>query len=197
MQTTNQWAAKAEITELIQRWAYSRDNGKWQELGETFVEDGTIAVTWFTGKHADFVRASQARHGKSFNRHIMLGTLAHIGEQRAWAESHVMMIGHAEMHQVAVRWTCYFRFIDLLAHDGGRWRVRQRNAVYDMDCLEPDTEGATIPFKADELARFPRGYRYLGYRLSQQGLNVPLDLPTAGSEAEERLREQAEDWVAE
>lgn len=195
METANQWITKAEIAELIQRWAYGRDNAQWQALSDTFTDDGTIAVTWFTGSHADFVRASQARHGRSFNRHIMVATQAEVHEQRGWAESHVMMIGHGRMDDVAIRWTCHFRFIDLLVHDAAKWRLRQRHAVYDMDSLAPDVEGTSIPFKPDELSRFPRGYRYLGYRLSQQGLAVPLDLPTAGSDAEQRLRTQAQAWL--
>jgi len=186
----------SEISQLMQRWAYSRDNGRWDDLAATFSPEGEIAVTWFRGAHSDFVQASKARHGRSFNRHVMLGTVCEVRGKRAWAETGVMMIGHGALDGVPVRWTCHFRFIDLLEHDGTRLAVHRRTAVYDMDTLDSDSEAASIPFDEEDLRRFPRGYRFLGYRLVKLGLEVPADLPTAGSVREKQLRSEAEAWIA-
>jgi hypothetical protein len=192
----DEWMAKAAIAELIRRWAFSRDNGRWIELSLTFAADGHIAVTWFNGSHADFVEASRKRHGSSFNRHVMLGSLTHVRGNRAWSESQVMMVGHGRMDGTPVRWNSHFRFIDLLGHDGRSWAIHRRTAVYDTDTMDVDEPGYHLDYDAAQLARFPRAYRHLGYRLSRGGLTVPLDLPTGGSAIEERLRSDALDWIA-
>lgn len=196
MSREHAWQDKAAIAELMQRWAFSRDNGRWDALSETFTDDGQIAVTWFDGGHSDFVEASRRRHGSSFNRHVMLGTLCEVEGDRAWAESQVMMVGHGVMDGTPVRWTSHFRFVDSLVKAGGNWAIRRRVAVYDTDALEADAPDARIAYDAAQLARFPRAYRYLGYRLSRNGLVVPPDLPTGGSAIEERVRAAAADWIA-
>jgi hypothetical protein len=55
-------ADTAEISQLIQRWGMSRDQGRWDELSDTFTADGTIFVTWFSGSFKDFVTASRRMH---------------------------------------------------------------------------------------------------------------------------------------
>ncbi|KAF1066267.1 nuclear transport factor 2 family protein [Variovorax sp.] len=186
---------QAAIAELIQRWAFCRDNARWAALTDCFTPAGDIAVSWFRGRHVDFVEASRRLQGRSFNRHRMLGTLCEVEGERAWAESAVMMIGFGSLDGTPVRWECHFRFIDLLAQEEGAWRLARRTAVYDMDSLVADAEGATLALDAKRLSRLPRPYRYLGYRLLQAGHEVPLDLPTADSEAERELREQARAWL--
>ena len=192
MQDTN--TSKAEISALIQRWAFCRDTGRWEELAATFAPHGVIQVSWFNGRHADFVEASRARHGRSFNQHQMLTTLAEVQGSRAWAESMVQMIGYGRMDGVEVRWQCHFRMIDLLARDADRWTIHSRTAVYDLDHLTADSS-TDLVLDQEVLRAIPRAYRYLGYRLRLAGLAVPDDLPTAHSEAEASLRQSAREWL--
>lgn len=192
---SEEFQSKALIAELVRRWAFSRDNAKWIELASTFTEDGSISVSWFSGKHRDFVDTSRARHGRSFNQHLMLGTLAEVRGDRAWAESSVQMIGYGLMHGIPVRWQCHFRMIDLCTRRGLQWLIERRTAVYDMDHLAADS-AADLVLDEDLLNRTPRAYRYLAYRLRAAGLSVPDDLPTAGSAAETTLRDAARKWIA-
>jgi hypothetical protein len=192
--TTDDFQSKAQISELVHRWAFCRDNARWNELASTFAEDGVIAVSWFNGQHSDFVEASRARHGRSFNQHLMLGTLSEVRGDRAWAESTVQMIGHGSMQATPVRWQCHFRMIDLCIRHKARWLICRRTAVYDMDHLVSDSAAALV-LDEELLNRLPRAYRYLGYRLRVSGLDVLDDVPTAGSAAEASLRDSGQQWL--
>lgn len=189
------YSQKAEISELVARWAASRDQGRWDDLAGTFTAQGEIRVSWFSGQHAEFVHASRKRHGANFNRHVMLGTLAEVQGKRAWAESAVMMLGAGTFAGVPVHWTSHFRFIDRLVRNDAGWRLQHRTAVYDVDAITPDISGTTIPFDMALLERFPRHYRFLACRLAAAGLDIPSDLPTFGSEAEAEVRVAARDWI--
>ena len=46
---------KYACAELIQAWGFYRDQGKWPQLLATFVPDGQIAVSWFSGSFREFV----------------------------------------------------------------------------------------------------------------------------------------------
>jgi SnoaL-like domain len=46
---------KSACAELIQAWAIYRDQGKWPQLLATFVPEGEIAVSWFSGSFREFV----------------------------------------------------------------------------------------------------------------------------------------------
>src|SRR5438034_9089729 len=46
---------KYACAELIQGWGLYRDQGKWPQLLATFVPEGEIAVSWFSGSFREFV----------------------------------------------------------------------------------------------------------------------------------------------
>ncbi|MBV8288724.1 MAG: hypothetical protein JOZ35_17570, partial [Hyphomicrobiales bacterium] len=46
---------KYACAELIQAWGLYRDQGKWPQLLATFVPEGQIAVSWFSGSFREFV----------------------------------------------------------------------------------------------------------------------------------------------
>lgn len=46
---------KCACAELIQAWGLYRDQGKWPQLLATFVPEGEIAVSWFSGSFREFV----------------------------------------------------------------------------------------------------------------------------------------------
>ena len=48
---------RLDCMDVIQAWAVYRDQRLWPQLLETFDPEGTIAVTWFKGRFADFVEA--------------------------------------------------------------------------------------------------------------------------------------------
>src|SRR5262249_34107005 len=54
---------KYACAELIQAWGLYRDQGKWPQLLATFVPEGEIAVSWFSGSFREFV--DRCRRGRA------------------------------------------------------------------------------------------------------------------------------------
>ncbi len=46
---------KYACAEVIQSWGLYRDQGKWPQLLATFVPEGQIAISWFSGSFTEFV----------------------------------------------------------------------------------------------------------------------------------------------
>ncbi len=51
--------ARTEIADLVNNWAFFRDQEKWDALSATFHEGGTISLSWYAGPHEGFVAASR------------------------------------------------------------------------------------------------------------------------------------------
>jgi len=191
---SNDLCNRQEIADVILAWAYSRDQGRWDEMADTFTADGRIAVTWFTGSHTEFIEASRARFGQNFSKHLMCGTHVQLFGERAFAETSIMIISRARVHDIDAVGTSHARFLDILKIEQGRWKIHRRSAVYDADHLMAEMPGDVIPFERDRLEQFPRAYRFLAYRLALAGLPIGLDLPVAASPAGQGLRQACLDW---
>ncbi|MDO9125414.1 MAG: nuclear transport factor 2 family protein, partial [Parvibaculum sp.] len=65
--------ASAEIADLVNNWAFYRDQEAWSELGATFHDEGTISLSWFDGPHKGFVAASQnlAKSNRALLKHYI------------------------------------------------------------------------------------------------------------------------------
>jgi hypothetical protein len=191
-----QTSARLAILDLIQRWGFCRDQGRWQELADTFHGEGTIAVSWFQGRHSDFIAASRARYGGAFTKHFMAGSTIELGAGRATSETNVILAWRAGLDGVDAVGQAYFRFLDCIEECQGTWRILQRNAIYDSDWATPANPGEPLRLDEGVLASCPAGCRYLAYRLKRGGHPVPADLPAAGSAAERALRGEAARWLA-
>lgn len=189
-------SARLAIIDLIQRWGFCRDQGRWQELAHTFHTEGTIAVSWFQGKFYDFVAASRARFGGAFTKHLMTGSTIELRAGRATGETNVILIWRANLDGVDAIGQAYFRFLDCIEASQGTWRILQRNAIYDFDCVAPADPGEQLRLDEDLLASCPTACRYLAYRLKRGGQSVASDLPAGGSVAEQALRSEAARWLA-
>jgi hypothetical protein len=184
-----------EIAELIQNWGFWRDQGEWEKLRTTFHAEGTIEVTWFSGRFADFIAASrEMRKTRRGAKHEIGGSRIEVRGARAVAETNVRILGRRPLHGVECDTTAWGRFYDLL-EKRGRWAIVRRVAIYEKDRIDPVVPGTSIPLDQDRLARMPAAYRFLGYSLSVGGFPVSNDLPTDDSPALEQLRRDGELWL--
>ncbi|KAL2021750.1 hypothetical protein VTK56DRAFT_6693 [Thermocarpiscus australiensis] len=80
--------------------------------------------------------------------------------------------------------------------DGASWKARYVKLFYEKDKVVPVDGRRLAPrFTPEELARYPRGYRYLGAAQARLGYDIDLRLPTAGGELWERMYGQMERWL--
>src|SRR5262245_56268862 len=129
---------KYACAELIQAWGFYRDQGKWPELLATFAPEGQIAISWFSGSFREFVELSRkAFDAGRYSKHHLFPSLVRVNGDRALAETNVVIFVRQKIDGVLVDMTSHARFLDRLERAGGRWRILERNAIYESDRLDP------------------------------------------------------------
>ena len=91
---------------------------------------------------------------------------------------------------------CTGRFYDFFEKRNGIWGIVRRQPIYEKDRLDPVDPAAVLKLDQDWLARFPEGYRHLGYLQSRNGFDVKLGLPGLRGAAVEKLYAEGKAWLA-
>ena len=191
MSNTERWTDRAAIGELMQGWMY-RDLGQWGRLRGLFHPEGTIAVTWFEGRFADFVNGSMSMGASDFRSKHLIGTpLITFNHHKALAETNAIIVG--ESKELRLGCNVHARFVDRVEHRDGRWGLVKRACVYDFGAF-------TFPFGpvAIDDARvesYPREYAALAYLLESAGFPLRRVFPTRGSEQERALKDADCFWL--
>jgi SnoaL-like domain len=161
---------KFAIAELIQSWGVYRDQGKWNELRDTFTPDGHISISWFRGAFEQFVDRCKSNFaaGHTWSRHHLFAPTIRLDKDRAVAETPVIIRVRQEFKGVAVDLTSCSRFLDRLERHSGGWLIAERAAIYERDRLDPVEPSPDYDnlFLAGGAARFPEQYRYMAFRLA-------------------------------
>ncbi len=184
-----------QLAAVIQNWGFWRDQGRWEQLATTFHPEGTIQVTWFSGRFADFIAASrEMRKTRRGSKHEIGGSRIEVRGERAIAETNVHIMGRRELHGIECDLTAWGRFFDFFEKREG-WAIVRRVAIYEKDRVDPVMPGATVSFDEKLLASMPAAYRFLGYSLASGGFSVSQDLPVDDSPALDQLHGDAEVWL--
>jgi len=186
-----------KIRQLVENWALWRDAGDWERFAATWHPDGWMSATWFQGPAADFIAASKEgfENGVSI-LHFLGGHTSDIAGDRAIAQTKMTINQRAEVDGVLVDVVCTGRFYDFLSRDDGAWTIVRRQPIYEKDRLDVVDPAATLELDQTLLARFPAGYRHLGYVQTKAGFTVKRDLPGLVGEAVDRLYEEGAAWLA-
>jgi hypothetical protein len=163
---------KYECAELIQSWGLYRDQGKWPELLATFVPEGQIAISWFSGSFAEFVdRCRKSFVARQRSKHHIFPSIVRVAGTRAVAETNIVIHVRQKIDGVLVDMTSHARFLDRLERRGGRWAIVERTAIYERDRLDPvePSEAFGKLFTATDLTVYPEAYRYMAARLVAAG----------------------------
>jgi len=163
---------KYACAEVIQSWGFHRDQGKWPELLATFVPDGQISISWFSGDFPEFVdRCRQGFEAGQRSKHQIFPSLVRVAGARALAETNIVILVRQKIGGALADLTSYARFLDRLEHGSGRWRIVERTAIYERDRLDPvePSESFARLFTASDLSIYPEAYRYMAARLAAAG----------------------------
>jgi hypothetical protein len=71
----------------------------------------------------------------------------------------------------------------------------RRQPIYEKDRLDPVEPGAKLALDSELLAKFPEGYRHLGYLQTKAGFNVKLGLPGVRGPEVARLYAEGAAWL--
>jgi hypothetical protein len=187
------------IAQVIQIWGLAREQGRWQQLSDTFTPDGRIHVTWFHGAFADFVAASRRVYQPTAPRpkHVIGLPVVSVVDDRAMAETNIQILGRFRIGQLAIDNTSHARFLDKLVHSPKGWRICDRVAIYEKDRLDPvHPDPAFDRLMAEtDFSAFPEPYRYLGHRLHSSGRPLVDGILCDGAPAAMAAIDAAQDWL--
>jgi hypothetical protein len=184
------------IAEIVQNWTIWRDAGDWERFRTVWHDDGWMSATWFQGPAAQFIEASRAGFEKGVNvLHFLGGCSVELKGDRAIAQTRMTISQRAALDGEAVDVACTGRFYDFFEKRSGRWAIVRRQPIYEKDRMDPVAPSARLHLDPDRLARFPEGYRHLGYLQSALGMTVKLDQPQLKGPEVELLYRQGKDWL--
>src|SRR6266849_2080136 len=189
---------KYACAELIQAWGLYRDQGKWPQLLATFVPEGQIAVSWFSGSFREFVdRCRQSFEAGQRSKHLIFPSVVRLAGDRALAETNIVILVRQKIVGVIADMTSYARFLDRLERRGGRWGIAERAAIYERDRLDPvePSEAFDKLFAASDLSIYPEAYRYMAARLNAAGRALAPVVHCDGSAQTAQLYARYEAWL--
>lgn len=156
-----------------------------------------MSATWFQGPAADFIAASRQgfENGVSI-LHFLGGPTSDAAGDRAIAQTKMTINQRAEVDGVLVDVVCTGRFYDSLSRDEGEWAIVRRQPTYEKDRLDVVDPAASLQLDPALLARFPVGYRHLGYLQTKAGFTVKLGLPGLVGDTVDQLYVEGTAWLA-
>lgn len=189
------------VRALVAQWAFSRDQGRWDELRACYHDDGVMSVSWFDGPAADFVERSRemgaARGPGDWSKHFLGAMRVSLLGGRALAETDAVILTRGTIGGIQVDTTTYSRFFDRIERRNGMWRILHRTAIYERDRIDPVVPDANWPavFATLDFSALPEGCKYLGAALRKRGRPLLPNLVMANSAAEHALKAAGRAWL--
>jgi hypothetical protein len=184
----------------VKRWRIGflyRDAGDWERFATVWHDDGWMTATWFQGSAKDFIEASRKLFDQGGNiLHQLCGWACDISGNRAISQVKMTINRRAPLEGVLVDVVCFGRFYDFFEKRDGRWGIVRRQPIYEKDRLDTVAPSAILHLDPDLLARFPEGYRHLGYLQFKNGFTVKNDLPGLRGVEVEKVYEEGGAWLA-
>jgi hypothetical protein len=163
-------------------------------------DDGFMMATWFQGSADEFIRVSRAGFERGVSiLHFLGGCSIDLGgaegRERAIAQTKMSISQRAPVHGVLVDVLCTGRFYDFLEKRNGKWGLVLRRVCYEKDRMDPVDPAQTVALDPVVLARFPAGYRNLGYLQTGLGFDVKVDLPGLAGHTNDKLYAFGKAWL--
>jgi len=184
------------IAEVVNNWVLWSDSGDWQRFATVWHDDGWMTATWFQGPASEFIKARRAGFERGVSIiHFLGGTTCDVAGTRAIAQTKMTINQRASVDGVVVDAVCTGRFYDFFDQRQGRWAIVRRQPIYEKDRLDPVEPDAKLSLDAALLAKFPEGYRHLGYLQTKAGFNVRLGLPGLRGAEVAKLYAEGAAWL--
>lgn len=189
-------ADKLAIREVVDNWVLWSDSGDWQRFATVWHPGAWMTATWFQGAATEFAKVRRAGFERGVSIiHFLGGTTCEVAENRAIAQTKMTINQRAAVDGVVADVVCTGRFYDFFEKRAGRWGIVRRQPIYEKDRLDAVDPSADLRLDAALLARFPEGYRHLGYLQTKAGFNVRLGLPGLRGPEVEKLYAEGAAWL--
>jgi len=185
------------LRQLVENWVIWRDAGFWDKFRTLWHEDGRMMATWTQGSVDEFIAMSKEGWAKGVSiLHFLGAHTAEINGSRAVAQTKMTISQRAKVHDVTVDVVCTGRFYDCIEFRNGKWGLVLRQPIYEKDRMDPVDPAARLELKAEQLERFPIGYRHLAYLQTEIGYQVKTDMPGLTGPEVEALYASGAKWLA-
>ena len=185
------------IGEVVNNWVLWSDSGDWERFATVWHDDAWMTATWFQGPATEFQKARRAGFERGISIiHFLGGMTIDLAGERAIAQTKMTINQRATVDGVVVDAVCTGRFFDFFAKRSGRWGIVRRQPIYEKDRLDPVQPGIELNLDSALLAKFPEGYRHLGYLQTKAGFNVRLGLPGLRGPEVAKLYAEGAAWLA-
>jgi hypothetical protein len=190
-------AAKLAIQQVVNDWVVFSDSGNWEGFKTVWHDDAWMTSTWFQGPATEFQKARRAGFERGVSIvHLLGGTSIDVNGHRAVAQTKMTIGQRAPVDDVVVDAVCTGRFYDFFERRASRWAIVRRQPIYEKDRLDPVEPGAKLALDPELLAKFPEGYRHLGYLQTKAGFEVRLGLPQLRGPEVAKLYAEGAAWLA-
>jgi hypothetical protein len=189
-----------EITDLLNRWAYFRDHGMWDQLRTTFWREGMISISWFEGPFEEFVDECIKMDEKDTSKllkHVIATPSVIVNGTRAVSEVNVIIYNRSSIRGLDVDMTSFIRFYDMLEKRNNSWRIAKRTAIYEKDRIDTVQPSFLFWFASlfIDYEKYPKPYRYLGYGLEKSGYKLSKNIIVNNSEKSKLLYKAGGAWL--
>ncbi len=192
---------KLAIRELVENWVLWRDACLWQKFRTVWWDEGVMMATWTQGTADQFIAMSREGFAKGVRiLHFLGGSSIELEGERAVVQTKMTISQRAEVHGVLCAVVCTGRFYDFLekrkvGKKSAKWGFVLRQPIYEKDRMDPVMPGTWPILDQAKLAKFPEGYRYIGYLQSHIGYPVKLDSPGLIGPETDRLYKTGAAWL--
>jgi SnoaL-like protein len=185
------------IRECVENWVVWRDAGDWDRFATVWHDDGWMTATWFQGPARKFIEVSREGFERGVNiLHALNGWSCDLAGPRAISQVKMNIFQRASLDGVTVDVICWGRFYDFFEQRAGKWAIVRRQPIYEKDRLDPVDPSATLKLDSATLAKFPEGYRHLGYLQEKNGFTVKIGLPGVRGPEVQKLYAEGKAWLA-
>jgi len=185
------------IRECVENWVVWRDAGDWDRFATVWHDDGWMTATWFQGPARKFIEVSREGFERGVNiLHALNGWSCDLAGPRAISQVKMNIFQRASLDGVTVDVICWGRFYDFFEQRAGKLAIVRRQPIYEKDRLDPVDPSATLKLDSATLAKFPEGYRHLGYLQEKNGFTVKIGLPGVRGPEVQKLYAEGKAWLA-
>jgi hypothetical protein len=184
------------IREVVDNWVVFSDSGDWERFATVWHDGAWMTSTWFQGPATEFAKARRAGFERGVSIIHFLGAVSvEVAGPRAIAQTKMTINQRAPVDGVLADVVCTGRFYDFFEKRTGRWAIVRRQPIYEKDRLDPVDPAAKLELDPTLLARFPEGYRHLGYLQTKAGFDVRLGLPGLRGPEVAKLYQEGAAWL--
>jgi hypothetical protein len=182
---------RLQISDLINGWIH-RDLSQWDQLADLFHPDGVIEITWFEGPFAQFIEGSKQMGGSKLRTKHLIGTpVVTFNGAKAIVETNAMIV--AENAELGLGCCVHNRFYDRVEKRDGKWKLVNRQSVYDMGNFT--FPRGVVDIEQAVAAKYPIEYAALAYLLEKSGFPLSRLFATRGSELETSMKQKGTAWL--